>query len=191
MNNTLSKVLIFAAGAALGSAVTWKIVKTKYEQIANEEIESVKEVFGRGHRAETKPVDDAIDISEEEIEEYKPTNEDLAKLKETITTNGYKDYTTKNKAVNEEDDDMGGPYVISPDEFDEHDDYNVVSLTYYADKVLTDEQDNIIDDIEGTVGRDSLTHFGQYEDDSVFVRNDAQKTDYEILLDTRKYNDLY
>lgn len=188
MNSTLSKVLIFAAGAILGSAVTWKIVKTKYEKIANEEIESVKEVFGRGHRAETKPVDDTIDIPQEE--EYRPTNEDLAKLKETIATNGYKDYTTKNKNVKEEDD-MGEPYVISPDEFDEHDDYDVVSLTYYADKVLTDEQDYVIDDIEGTVGKDSLTHFGQYEDDSVFVRNDAQKTDYEILLDTRNYSDLY
>ena len=40
-------VLIFAAGAAIGSAVTWKLIKTKYEQIANEEIESVKEFFGR------------------------------------------------------------------------------------------------------------------------------------------------
>ena len=45
MNDTLNKVFIFAAGAIIGSVVTWKIVKTKYEQIANEEIESVKERF--------------------------------------------------------------------------------------------------------------------------------------------------
>ena len=36
-------VLVFAAGAAIGSAVTWKVVKTKYERFAQEEIESVKE----------------------------------------------------------------------------------------------------------------------------------------------------
>ena len=42
----LSKVFIFAVGAAIGSAVTWKLVKTKYEKIANEEIESVKEIYG-------------------------------------------------------------------------------------------------------------------------------------------------
>ena len=45
MNNALSKILIFAAGAAIGSAATWYFVKTKYERIANEEIESVKEAF--------------------------------------------------------------------------------------------------------------------------------------------------
>ena len=45
MKGTLSKVLIFAAGAAVGSVVTWKICKNKYETLAQEEIDSVKEVF--------------------------------------------------------------------------------------------------------------------------------------------------
>ena len=30
---TLVKAFIFVAGAAIGSAVTWKVVKNKYEQI--------------------------------------------------------------------------------------------------------------------------------------------------------------
>ena len=51
--------------------------------------------------------------------------------------------------------------------------------------------DNIIEDVEGTVGTDSLTHFGEYEDDSVFVRNDEKQIDYEILLDSDKYYDKY
>ena len=32
--------------------------------------------------------------------------------------------------------------------------------------------------------------FGEYEDDAVFVRNDAHKTDYEILYDPRNYSDV-
>ena len=83
-----------------------------------------------------------------------------------------------------------GPYVISPDEFGNEFDYEEVSLTYYADGVLTDDQDNIIEDVEGLVGLDSLNHFGEYEDDSVFVRNDALQTDYEILADLRNYSDV-
>ena len=47
MKTTLSNFIIFATGAAIGSVVTWKIVKTKYEQIAKEEINSVKEVFSK------------------------------------------------------------------------------------------------------------------------------------------------
>ena len=32
--------------------------------------------------------------------------------------------------------------------------------------------------------------FGEYEEDSVFVRDDERKIDYEILADTRNYHDL-
>ena len=82
------------------------------------------------------------------------------------------------------------PYVIPPDEFDELDGYEVISLTYYADGVLTDDYNEPVEDVENTVGSDSLTHFGEYEDDSVFVRNDNLKVDYEILADMRKYSDV-
>ena len=56
--------------------------------------------------------------------------------------------------------------------------------------MLTDENDEIIEDVEETVGFESLNHFGEYEDDSVFVRNDARKCDYEILLDQRTYSEV-
>jgi hypothetical protein len=82
------------------------------------------------------------------------------------------------------------PYVISPDEFGEFYDYEKISLTYYADQVLADEDDELVEDIEETVGFESLNAFGEYEDDSVFVRNDRLKCDYEILLDQRKYSDV-
>ena len=52
-----------------------------------------------------------------------------------------------------------------------------------------DEDDSPIVDIEYLVGEDSLDHFGEYEDDSVFVRNDDLKTDFEILLDEASYYD--
>lgn len=191
MKNTLNNLLMFTAGAVIGSVVTWKLVKTKYEQIANEEIESVKEVLGRGHRTEIDPMDEIDDDEDEDDEEYAPSEEDIARLKETISTNGYRRYSTKKEEKEEEDVDK--PYVISPEEFAriDEDDYETVSLVYYADGVLTDEQDNIVEDVESMVGEDSLTHFGEFEDDSVFVRNDRLQTAYEILRDTDRYDDVY
>jgi hypothetical protein len=44
--------------------------------------------------------------------------------------------------------------------------------------------------VDDVVGFESLNRFGEYEDDSVFVRNDRLKCDYEILLDRRKYSDV-
>ena len=63
-------------------------------------------------------------------------------------------------------------------------------MNYYADGVLADDFDVVIDDVENTVGEDSLTHFGEYEDDSVFVRNDERELDYEILKDMRRFEDI-
>ena len=44
--------------------------------------------------------------------------------------------------------------------------------------------------MDNVVGLESLAHFGEYEDDSVFVRNDRLKCDYEILLDQRTCSDV-
>ncbi len=35
-----------------------------------------------------------------------------------------------------------------------------------------------------------MEHFGEYEDDSVFVRNEENMCDYEILLDQRNFSEL-
>lgn len=45
----INKILIFAAGVVIGSAVTWKLVKDKYKKLADEEIASVKEVWSKKH----------------------------------------------------------------------------------------------------------------------------------------------
>ena len=185
MNQTFSNLFIFATGAAIGSLVTWKLLKTKYQQIANDEIESVKSVFSRRNSENNESIDN-------DEEEYSPTEKDISDYKTLLDGNGYTNYsikTEKMKINEKEDDEMVGPYVISPEEFDDNDEYETESLRYYEDHVLTDMYDNIIDDIEGTVGEESLTHFGEFEDDSVFVRNDDKKIDYEILLVEGKYGE--
>ena len=85
---------------------------------------------------------------------------------------------------------MTGPYVITPEEFGELKEYETIELTYYADFVLADNRNNPIEDVDDVIGLDSLDHFGEYEDDSVFVRDDERKIDYQILLDPRKYSDV-
>lgn len=80
------------------------------------------------------------------------------------------------------------PYVISPDEFGECLEYEQITLTYYADDVLADDRDEIVD--RRVVGLDALSHIGDYEPDAVHIRNDILKTEYEILVDHRKYSDV-
>lgn len=178
----------FIFGISIGSAVTWMYAKKKYEQIAQEEIDSVKEIFSKREQNSVKEAEVSKQDDKPDITEY------VAK----VCDNGYTNYSdTKNiseiKNVKKETDDKEKgyfAYVIAPDEFGEFDDYEKISLTLYDDEILVDDNDELVDNIEGTVGFDSLTHFGEYEDDSVFVRNDERKCDYEILLDHRNYSDV-
>lgn len=184
-----TNMFIFAAGAAIGSAVTWFCVKKYYEKIANDEIDSMKEWLARrveeqDKHGEDQTPDEAAEPAEEPEEE---SNDDRATYEEMVERLSYNNYY---HGPTKEVDDMDEPYVIKPEIFGEEDDYEEVSLTYYADGVLCDERDNRIEDIAGTVGEDYAEHFGDYEDDSVFVRNDRLKTDFEILKDWRNYSDL-
>lgn len=176
MNKTLSSIIMFSAGSVIGSVVTWKLVEEKYKRIAQEEIDSVKEAFSKRH------------ASREASEEPEPpTDEDIERYVNIVKETKYAseaDISEKGEPVT-----MDGPYVISPDEFDENG-YDTTSLRYYSDGILVDDAGDIVEDVESVVGVDSLEHFGEYEADSVFVRDDRLEIDYEILLDTRKYVDV-
>lgn len=180
MKSTLSKVVIFSLGAAAGSVVSWKLLKTKYEQIAQEEIESVREVYSKKQK-ELKKLEELYNSSIKlNSEKEKPVEDDKNQYR-NIAENYKKggSESMKNK-----------PYVVTPEEFGELDEYETISLTYYSDGILTDERDEPIDNIDELVGVESLDRFGEYEDDSVFVRNDRLKCDFEILADNREYTEI-
>ena len=123
---------------------------------------------------------------------------DVATYVEKVQEHGYINYSNSETIEKAEEtipetlDTPNVPYVISPDEFAEFDDYEKVSLIFYADQVLTDDNNDLIDanDIENLVGFESLASFGEYEDDSVYVRNDRLKCDFEILYDQRTYKEV-
>ena len=184
MKSILTNIVIFATGAAIGSVVTWNLLKSKYEKIAQEEIDSVKEVYSKKNRSEDICT---VDETEEPEEPEEPEDPDeLEEYIDLVNNCGYKNYSRKGGS---DQISFEKPYVIPPEEFGECE-YETISLTYYADKVLADDMDEIVDDVDDVVGLDSLEHFGEYEEDSVFVRNDGRKCDYEILLDVRRYSDL-
>lgn len=178
----LKNLLTLTIGAAIGSFVTWKLVKEKYAQIAQEEIDSVKEVFSnRQGRSVTKPTDK--NKTETDGNEGIVNTDDVKNIIQNYKTYSKKEETEKKFMSSK-------PYVITPEQYNDGD-YTAASVTYYADGVLVDGFDEIIEDVDNVVGLDSLTHFGEHEADSVFVRNDNLEIDYEILRDLRDYWDVF
>ena len=213
----LVKAFIFTAGAAIGSVVTWKVIKTKYEQISKEEIESVREEYQRltkimrmeidacrkATAAHTK-VDDAVDEDDNEADADYPDDDDrdfTEKEKEQVEyykiTSRYRGSYNENNEIKEEGEENGddevpyinGPYVITPEDFaSSPPGYNCCPLDYYKDGVLADGW-GVQMDVEETIGEEALDHFGEYVDDVVYVRNERLELDYEVTRDPRTYKE--
>lgn len=188
----LKYISIFAVGAAAGSAITWFIAKTKYEKIINDEINAqIYDSRKESIKMREEKINELDKVKNKMMDLVNQTDEDDIEYGEIIEADG----TITNpvddipEPKEQEETDYIEPYVISPEEFDEKG-YNLQTLIYYADGYLTDDMDFPIVDIDGTVGEDAVNHFGEYEDDSVFIRNDNTKIDYEILADSRNFKDI-
>ena len=203
MMSTLNKVIIFAMGAVIGSLAAWKLTKTKYEKIMIEEEQSLREYYNK----KVKVIEDtATDLHdsyqrredalrkqlEEETEKEPEIVQDMDELHDK-ELDRYAEILKDHKYSLEEPCFEGTndkPYVVSPDEFGDADDYDIITLNYYADGVVADDWNDPIEDIGATIGEDFASHYGEYEEDVVYVRNDRLKVEYEILRSNLRYEDM-
>lgn len=205
MNKNIFGALMFVAGAAIGAIVTARVVKAKYEKFANEEIKEVREYYASKNSEKRKE-----ELAELERIENLDGEEKIEAYYDMLKKEGYIDdsseqYDVKKKAAKtiKKDkepvatEERENTVLIAPEEFGEEDEetgeaYDLVTLVYYADGVLTYyDNESLVDDIEGLVGTEFKDHFGDYEEDVVFVRNHRNETDYEIIKDRDKYYDIW
>ncbi len=185
-------IIMFSLGALIGSVATYFIVKDHFEDIAEEEIESVKEVYKR------------VSDSKEKVEKLNETKREMAteifgkSYDEAVEKLGYQtNYNVFSKKIPEEkieeelemmpedhpsEDIPGLPYTISPDMFVNDKKYfDKITLEYYeGNDILVEEISGEPVDIDDAIGRDSLRMFGEFEKDLVYVRNERLATDYEV-----------
>lgn len=193
-----NEIFYFLAGAAIGAVPAWLLAKKKYERIANNAIEEVKETYAKrreqdilAEKARTKPpLEELVQKVREEVD----TDEaDLEEAQEIIETNGYAADGTYNgyKRSTLEERLNATPYIISPEMFGEvYGPGNTCTMTYYSNGVLVDDSSGMVEDIEAMIGMDALNHFGDYERDIVHVRNDRYMRDIEVCRDLGTYEDV-
>ena len=179
----MKKALYFLLGAAAGSLTTWLLLKNKYCNNENDEISWAewKEVSrGKTEKFEEEPKKKETTASTRETSSIR--SDMMRDAADYIRYNGYWE------TAKQYEDRANKPYVIKPEEFGENSEYSQITLTYYSDGVLADDNDEMLDDDAGQiVGTDFMDHFGEFEEDSVFIRNDRRKTDYEIV----RANEVY
>lgn len=179
---------IFAAGALAGAAVAARVVRDKYQQEAEEEIAEMREYYR--------------ELRKENVEKYPVQNEEVESEKEENTKDeydeivkGYTNYTQyndietkENKKEEKEERTNYEPFIIDVEEFGEDPTYDTATLTYYKDKVLTNDLDDVID--YSVAGEENLKIFDEHPDcKAIYVRDDIYMVDYEIIRDPYQYDE--
>ena len=195
--NILKVALIFAAGAGVGAGVTYLIMKDRTPvELSDSERD---EMIGR----ETQK--DAIEMSADELRDfYIQGLRDLGFGIEERFDDDEEESSRKSR-VNpldedeeeyEDDSDPAPvdpnpfPYEISTAEFgDRGEEWSADTLSWYReDQVMTDDDNDPIDDWEKHVGFNGCEKtLNNTNADAVYVRNEVEMCDYEILI----FNDSY
>jgi hypothetical protein len=184
----------------------------KYETQMDKEIEKARKAVLEGFEDETKTdkssdeYDEEYDENDERLEEI--SNRIVRKVKQAktkpameklIKDNGYaeepeeEDELTRNETYEEDPlpfDNYDDIEVITGEEYGEYSDYDKEELYFTRDKVLVDDQGNIIEDVDNIVGFESLNQFGTYDDNVVHVRNHRLKSDIAIYKDPDIYRNF-
>ena len=182
-------LLIFAAGLAVGAVAGAVIVKNKVLADAKAEIEEVREYYreSRGQKEEHVEEVKEVEKKEYELKDIQIKDEPKTEKEHTNYSQITKMYMSKDEYQTPMYDD---PFVIDPSEFGENPEYDTETLTYFADGVLVDDVDDVIEEPDIVVGLENLKVFEEFGATTVYVRNDIYKTDYEIIRDDWNYSDL-
>lgn len=224
MNNNIKFVTCCLLSASLGSLVTFYILKNKYKNRLDEEIDSIKKVLEDNYSKKKsledsdvcpKSTDESLNVnrpqkdidlswkdSDKNEETYEPI--DMSKITDysKIYTskqnneNKTKKRTNKNSGEEKEQKDIypniykeNLPRIISSNDFNMSD-YEAVTYLYFKDGVVTDDDFTIITDIRGTIGYRAVEEMEKGYTDCIYVRNDGNKLDYELLRETKNYSEV-
>ena len=183
----MKNALIFLGGAAVGGLAATLYFKRKmvileedYQRITNDEInkyinQSTRDEEKQNTIEDTDECENLIDIE---------------KCQVISKGNGYIEAEEENIYEEEdEEDEQIAPYIITPDEYGD-DEYTTRTLTAFTDKAILDEDNCLFD--TNYFGKDIMKtlYSKKNTDSSIFVRDDNEKVDYEIIKEKISFEDF-
>lgn len=197
-------VIGFLVGLVIGSVLTYHGLKNKVEAEIDEEVKKLKEFYK-----------DQLEKQQAEYfekEEYLKSKAAVAEDKGSVVSKiiNLKNVEKFEEKQNDETEDEAGseeittsafeiledniiaqdkPFVIEEDRVGEYISYDLISLIYFSDGVLTDDWEVPVENPDETVGKEYVEYFETGED-VVYVRNDKLKCDFEITRDLRTYEEV-
>lgn len=188
--NLIHISVAFATGIGCGILATRSYFDKKYQAIADEEIESMRDVLDRKReeRENEKATEAMVHDYHRQVDNYvssvPPATNDIVKKVEKESQ--------KNVGPTEED----GPFEIDTEAWLNDGFFDKLGMTYFAgdgvlvlDDIATDSTGPFAE-VEDTIGIDIFEDFINSEELEIFVRNPDTGIDYDVVKDFRSYNDV-
>lgn len=197
-------VIGFLIGLVIGSVLTYHGLKNKVEAEIDEEVNKIKdfykdqlekqqaEYFEKEEYLKSKVavaedkgsiVSKVINMKNVEKFEEKQNDETKDEVGSEETTTGAFEIVEDDIIAQDK------PFVIEEDRVGEYISYDLISLIYFSDGVLTDDWEVPVENPDETVGKEYVEYFETGED-VVYVRNDKLKCEFEITRDLRTYEEV-
>lgn len=188
----MKKFLIFLAGAAAGSLITWYFAKEYYRKKTDEEVNDVVAHF---RNAYTREVEEPRRVQQEAERQQRESWQEQKKAYYKMS----RQYQPPDEPVPEvgyypephPHEDYNPPYEVTEEQVLDmmrmNDEWEQVELTYYeADDVVVEDREQMENWLEyvGPVSSKCFNSQGLY-----FVRNEKYKVDYEIHYEPGNFGD--
>ena len=188
----MKKFLIFLAGAAAGSLITWYFTKEYYRKKTDEEVNDVVAHF---RNAYTREVEEPRRIKQEAERQQRESWQEQKKAYYKMS----QQYQPPDEPVPEvgyypephPHEDYNPPYEVTEEQVLDmmrmNDEWEQIELTYYeADDVVVEDREQMENWSEyvGPVSSKCFNSQGLY-----FVRNEKYKVDYEIHYEPGNFGD--
>lgn len=203
MTNNMRDILMVVAGAVIGAIVTSLYYSEKEYKMLQDEADFCEEMglaIKKYEPGRVNPVKEKVNEADEAWVKANPNlerrDEDkVLVLKDERFKKLATPYQTMMKVVGKEErgfNESPTPYVITSEQFgEEMDHHDKLTIEYYAlDNTLVDDGEEIISDVEATIG-DAILSFGDGSDDAdvVYVRNEKMAIDYEVIRLNKSYSE--
>ena len=188
----MKKLLIFLAGAAAGSLITWYFTKEYYRKKTDEEVNDVVAHF---RNAYTREIEEPRRVQQEAERQQRESWQEQKKAYYKMS----QQYQPPDEPVPEvgyypephPHEDYNPPYEVTEEQVLDmmrmNDEWEQVELTYYeADDVVVEDREQMENWSEyvGPVSSKCFSSQGLY-----FVRNEKYKVDYEIHYEPGNFGD--
>lgn len=185
MKKALGYLLAAAGGALIGGLATKFYFEKRYRiELKDQEgrlWDRYKEKVAEKTEEAVAQANEALEVMKNELQELQKKTADEEKLRKLGVVDAFK-MTAKEREIQ-----LAKAFVIRPDEYGTRKDYARFRYVFYPEQdeyynsdYQTPVEEEELKDILGDVHPED--HFGQFDDDVVYVRNEDLKVDVAVYL---------